>query len=172
MSEAPPARIADALRLPDGVRLRTCTDEDLPFLHRVYAETRRDELAQTGWTAQQQADFIAFQFHAQHHHYITHYFDGEFHVVERDGEDVGRLYLHWGSELRIVDIALLAAARGRGLGSALLQALLDHAGSRGKAVSIHVERNNPALRLYQRLGFQPVDEHGIYLLMRHACAMA
>ncbi len=36
----------------------------------------------------------------------------------------------------------------------------------GKTVSIHVERHNPALGLYDRLGFRPVGEHGVYVLMR------
>jgi ribosomal protein S18 acetylase RimI-like enzyme len=47
----------------------------------------------------------------------------------------------------------------------LLKRILDEAGAAGKAVRIHVERNNPAMRLYERLGFQPVEEHGIYWLM-------
>ena len=33
------------------------------------------------------------------------------------------------------------------------------------ALTIHVEMSNPARRLYERLGFAPVEEHGVYLLM-------
>lgn len=154
------------LTLPKGVRLRPRSEQDLPFLQRVYASTRSEELAVTAWSDQQKADFIAFQFRAQHQHYATHYHDGEFLVIQRDGIDVGRLYLHRGRELRIVDISLLPEARSEGLGSALLRALMAQAASQGKTVSIHVERSNPALRLYLRLGFRAVGEHGIYYLMR------
>jgi predicted GNAT family acetyltransferase len=35
----------------------------------------------------------------------------------------------------------------------------------GKRVSIHVEHMNPAMRLYTRLGFRPVEERGVYVLM-------
>ena len=35
----------------------------------------------------------------------------------------------------------------------------------GKPVRIHVERNNPALRLYHRLGFSSVEDQGVYYLM-------
>jgi len=83
-----------------------------------------------------------------------------------DGEDAGRLLVaRWAREIRIVDIALLPAFRGRGAGSGLLAELLDEATEMGKALSIHVERDNRAMRLYERLGFEPVGETGVYLRM-------
>lgn len=160
---APPA---PALALPDGIGLRPIGDADLPFLERVYASTRSLELAQTDWSEAQKAAFIGFQFRAQHQHYATHYHDAGFYLVEQAGTPVGRLYLHWrGDDLRIVDIALLPEARGQGSGTALLRALLDAAAARGHGVSIHVERMNPALGLYRRLGFRKAGEHGIYDLL-------
>jgi ribosomal protein S18 acetylase RimI-like enzyme len=88
-------------------------------------------------------------------------------VIERAGEALGRLYLaRWKSEHRIVDIALLPAHRGSGLGTALLTDLLDEAAAVGKAVSIHVEKFNPAMSLYRRLGFVAAGEEGAYDLMR------
>jgi ribosomal protein S18 acetylase RimI-like enzyme len=149
------------------VHLRPITDADPAFLERVYASTRKEELALTDWSDRQKSDFIAFQFRAQHQHYVTHYHDAGFFVVERDGVAVGRLYLHWRrDELRIVDIALLPEARGRGLGGTLLQALMAQAAAHAKSVSIHVEQMNPAMRLYLRLGFRKIGEHGIYHLMQ------
>src|SRR5690606_16336094 len=118
------------------------------------------------WSDAQKAQFIAFQFEAQHRHYTTHYHDAHFLVIERDDAAVGRLYLHWRrDDLRIVDIALLPEARGVGIGGALLEALIARAAAQGKGVSIHVEQMNPAMRLYQRLGFVRIGEHGIYHLM-------
>lgn len=156
----------DAKLLPDDVVLRPMTDADLPFLERVYASTRTEELAQTDWSEEQKATFLSFQFHAQHRHYTTHYHDAQFFVIERAGVAVGRLYLHWRKdELRIVDIALLPQARGEGLGGVLLGNLMTRAEDEGKIVSIHVEQMNPAMRLYVRLGFERIGEHGIYHLM-------
>lgn len=166
MSAAGTRPIASTLALPAGLRLRPMVEDDRPFLLQVYASTRSDELALTAWSEPQKADFIAFQFHAQHTHYAHHYHDAEFLVIEREGRAAGRLYLHRGQDLRIVDISLLPEARGQGIGSALLRALMDEARASAIPVSIHVERSNPALRLYRRLGFLPVSEHGIYLLMR------
>jgi ribosomal protein S18 acetylase RimI-like enzyme len=146
---------------------RPITDADLPFLARVYASTRMEELAVTDWTDAQKAAFLQSQFDAQHAHYQKHYAGSEFLVIEHAGAAVGRLYLaRWTSEHRIVDIAFLPGHRGRGLGTALLSDLLDEAARAGKAVTIHVENFNPALSLYRRLGFSPAGEYGAYHLMR------
>lgn len=156
----------DAPPLSDDLVLRPMIDADLPFLERVYASTRAEELAQTDWSEAQKATFLSFQFQAQHQHYTTHYHDAQFFVIERAGVAVGRLYLHWRKdELRIVDIALLPEARGQGLGGVLLGNLMTRAETEGKSVSIHVEQMNPAMRLYVRLGFERIGEHGIYHLM-------
>lgn len=56
-------------------------------------------------------------------------------------------------------IGVIAEARGRGVGTALLHALLDVARERGPAqVSLSVELDNPSRRIYQRAGFRDVSE--------------
>ncbi len=59
----------------------------------------------------------------------------------------------------------LTLHRRAGIGGALLREILGEAAMTGKAVRIHVERNNLALGLYHRLGFQEIDDQGVYLLM-------
>jgi ribosomal protein S18 acetylase RimI-like enzyme len=87
-------------------------------------------------------------------------------VIEVDGARAGRFYVDRRSDdIRIVDITLLPEYRARGIGTALIGALLDEAAGCGQRVSIHVERNNRARRLYERLGFDEVAEHGLYFLM-------
>ena len=141
-------------------------ERDLPFVAAVYASTREEELAPTGWPVEQKCAFLAHQHAAQHSHYQRHYPGAEWLVIEERGEPVGRLYLvEWETEFRIIDISLLPAARGRGLGGAILSDLLSAARAAGKTVSIHVERNNPAGRLYERLGFRQAEDKGVYLLM-------
>ena len=91
--------------------------------------------------------------------YREHYTRRELRRRPVDGEPAGRLYVHRGeSEIRIVDIALLPEHRGDGVGSALLRDLLAEADADGKRVTIHVERLNPALRLYERLGFAVAED--------------
>jgi ribosomal protein S18 acetylase RimI-like enzyme len=67
-----------------------------------------------------------------------------------------------------MDIALAPPFRRRGIGTALLDALIAEAQASGRTLSIHVETNNPARRLYERLGFAKAGEHGVYLLLERA----
>jgi len=62
-------------------------------------------------------------------------------------------------------IAVLPEHRGRGIGSALLQRLIEIATSSYDAVSLSVSSNNPAQRLYQRAGFERVDSSGDSITM-------
>ena len=147
--------------------LRPIVDTDLEFLHQVYASTREDELAVVDWTDDQKEQFLRMQFHAQHTHYQEHFAETAFDVVELDGVAIGRLYLLRGDdEFRIVDIALLPEYRGRGIGGRLLGDVLAEADRAALPVSIHVEHDNPAMRLYLRLGFERIDDTGVYFLMR------
>ena len=146
--------------------LRPAEPSDRDFLLRVYASTREEELRLVDWSAEQKAAFVQQQFEAQDAYYREHYHPATFDVIEADGEQVGRLYVaRWEDEIRIIDISLLPEHRGRGTGTALLRDLLDEGARSGKRVSIHVEKNNPALRLYERLSFVPVEDQGVYLLL-------
>jgi ribosomal protein S18 acetylase RimI-like enzyme len=148
------------------VALRPVRDADEPFLLSVYAATREEELAPVSWTAEQKDAFLAMQFAAQSSHYAQHYTGMSSDVILVDGEPAGRLLVaRWTEEIRIVDIALLPAFRGRGAGGELLAELMDEATEMAKRLSIHVERENRARGLYERLGFRPVGETGVYLRM-------
>jgi ribosomal protein S18 acetylase RimI-like enzyme len=139
---------------------------DAPFLKRVYASTRAEELALTGWSDEQKAQFCAAQFSAQDTYYREHYPTAQFCVIEHDGRAAGRLYVdRWENEIRVMDITLLPEHRRAGLGTKLLRELQDEAAAAGKSLSIHVEKFNPALGLYQRLGFQVREDKGVYVLM-------
>lgn len=150
---------------PD-VSLRPCGPDDIPFLYQVYASTRLDELAPLGWSAAQQHAFLSQQFEAQHQYYHTHYAGADFLVILRGEQPIGRMYVErCPDQLRLIDIALLPGQRGAGIGSHLLRELLAEAQACDKPVRIHVEKYNPALRLYQRLGFAPIEDRGVYWYM-------
>ena len=118
------------------------------------------------WTEEQKAAFLRMQFDAQDAHYRAHYEGATYEVIEVDGVPAGRLYVHRRpKEIRLIDIALLPRFRGTGIGTRLLAELIAESKARGVPLTIHVEMSNPARRLYERLGFAPVEEHGVYLLM-------
>ena len=111
---------------------------------------------------------IRLQFQAQLAQYTAAYPAANYDLILAEGTPAGRLYVNRGeAEYRVLDIALLPERRGRGLGTQLLQAVLAEAGATGLPVRLSVYRENPALRLYQRLGFLPLAEEGFYLQMEY-----
>ncbi len=151
-----------------GLTFRRIADADLPFLAKVYASTRAEEMAVvTIMTDAQKAAFLGAQFQLQHSHYQKYYPQADWLVTMRDGQDIGRLYIErWPSQHRIIDIAFLPEHRRKGYGEPLLRDLMEEAAAAAKDVSIHVEKFNPAMRLYLRLGFQVEEDKGVYDLMR------
>ena len=63
------------------------------------------------------------------------------------------------------DVALLPEHRSRGIGTALLRALIAEAAANGQAVTLSVDRDSPARSLYRRLGFATVSEDAVYAAM-------
>lgn len=151
---------------PGQVVLRPITTDDREFLYRLYASTREEELRAVDWSDAQKEAFLRMQFDAQHHAYTTNYPGAELSVILVNDAPAGRLYLHQrDDEIRVVDVALMPAHRGRGLGGKLLRQVQQRAQALGLAVRIHVEIYNPAQRLYARLGFAKVGESGVYHLL-------
>lgn len=152
-----------------GISYRPARPDDRELLFTIYASTREDEMRMVPWTDEDKQSFLRQQSEAQRTHYRRHLPETEYLVIERGGQPIGRLYLdRHDDELRIVDIALLTEHRGAGIGKAILMDLIDEAAGRGVPVRIHVERNNPALGLYQRLGFSEIGDEGVYLQMERS----
>ena len=158
----PPLRAAAAFR----IAYRPMTDDDLPFVADLYASTRAEEVAATGWPPEIQSAFLSQQHEAQHRHYRSTYKAAEWLIIEQDRRPIGRLYLtDWEDSLRIVDISLVPASRNAGIGAAIMSDIIEAARGRSTPVSIHVEKNNPARGLYERLGFTVVADRGVYDLL-------
>lgn len=156
--------------LEGTLALRAAKDRDAPALLALYASTREDELAAVPWAAATKADFLARQFELQHHHYVTHFPGADFLVLDSPGGIVGRLYRGASPGEAcdtVIDVCLLPAWRGRGLGTALLRAVMESAAGRAQGVALSVlSRNEGARRLYERLGFTVVAREDPYLAMR------
>jgi len=149
-----------------SVELRPAEGGDEAFLFEVYAASRREPLAPLGWDRATVDAFLRTQYEAEQRDWRHHHAGAECHVILRDGQPVGRLYLARGEhELRVMDITLLPQWRGQGIGTALLGELLDEAGRTRRTVRAHVERSSAAVRLYRRLGFLHAATRGTTLLM-------
>jgi ribosomal protein S18 acetylase RimI-like enzyme len=154
------------VNLPSPLGLRPAVAEDLDFLYQVYASTRQEELAVTGWPAAQIEQFLRMQFDTQHRYYHDHFPGAAYELILWEDRPAGRLYLDRApGEIGIIDIALLPDFRNRGIGSILLNAILAEATLAGKPVRIYVEQFNRALKLYERLGFRKIGTAGVYFHM-------
>ena len=163
-----PGFLAHVHDLPLDVTLRAFAAADHAFVADVYASTREDEMKlATAWNDAQKREFLHGQFVLQDRHYRLHYPNAEHAVIEQRAQPVGRLVVNAGtSEVRLMDVAILPAFRGRGVGTAILDRLLAFADGYGIPVTLHVEPFNPARRMYVREGFAFVEMRGIYEFMR------
>lgn len=146
--------------------LRPAGKADLDFLYLLYVSSRADEMAMLDWSNQQKEAFLRMQFDAQHQYYHEQFSNAKFDIIELDNKAIGRLYVDRRvDEIRIIDIALLPEYRGKGIGGEYMKSLIDEAANSKLSVTIHVEHNNPAMHLYQRLGFRHIRDEGVYYFM-------
>lgn len=164
-----------AHKLPPGpLALRPIQPGDEEALHAIFAATRAAERQQLGWSGPENAAawdaFTRQQFAAQHAQYLRGYAKPAFSLVLHGGEEsevAGRLYVdRTPAEIRIIDIALLPAYQRQGLGGRLLRALAEESDACAIPLGLHVEKNNPILGYYQRLGLQAREDRGVYLYMQ------
>lgn len=179
MSAAVPVSDAQSARiLPLSKRLRRDrvelwpeTATDAPFIERLYAALRADELAATDWPEEVRLTFLRQQLRLQRDDYRNQFPGCELLIIARERSPIGRLYLSRSpAEYRILELSLLPAARGGGIGGELVRAIQADARAAHCPVTLHVERNNAARRLYARLGFQLVGPNGAYDFIRWAAS--
>jgi ribosomal protein S18 acetylase RimI-like enzyme len=142
-----------------GCALRRAKRADEDRLFALHREAMRDYVAATwGWDETWQRGFFA-----------RNYAPGRHAVIVRGGNEslVGRICLtrHW-RRIFLRDIELVPAERNRGLGTAIIAAVIELARRERRAVDLVVLKCNPAQRLYARLGFAVIADDGARLTMR------
>lgn len=146
----------------DHLTVRPAQAADEAFLKALYASTREDLQAAAPTPAMLEL-LMDMQWRAQSGGYRQSFPQAVNLIVEAQAAPVGRLMVDrslvpW----RIVDIALLPAARGQGYGAALLRALQKEAAGAGAMLALSVRLENPQARcLYAALGFASVSSDGL-----------
>ena len=131
-------------------RPRTPADDD--FLFALFASTR-DDVAGFGWDDVTVEQFLRFQYAARDRSYAAHP-HARSEIVVVDGAPAGRLLVdHRPDAVHLVDVALLPAYRGNGIGTALVASVVDDGTRAGVPVRLEVLAGSPAVRLYERAGF-------------------
>jgi ribosomal protein S18 acetylase RimI-like enzyme len=150
----------------DAISLRDATPEDAGFLFALYCDTRAGEMSGWGWSLEQQDAFLRMQFDMRQRSYAAAHPAATDRIVCDGKASIGRILTDsHGSAVNLVDIALLAAYRGRGIGTTLIRKLLNDCDLRGQLLSLQVAVGNPAERLYVRLGFLESGRDAMYVQM-------
>lgn len=151
---------------PSDVRLRPATSDDSEFLRRLFFIIRAPEFEQAGLVGPQLDILLNQQYLAMRTHYDRVYPDASYVIFEIDGEQVGYQATIDVDTLHLIDISIMPEYRNQGLGTSRMLALQEHARRTGKPMTLTVEKFNPALRLYERLGFVVYDNSAVYQRMR------
>jgi ribosomal protein S18 acetylase RimI-like enzyme len=148
------------------ISLRPFRQDDQEFIFKLYVSTRLGEIAEFGWSEAQQEAFLRMQFEARYRSYESAYGKAEHHIVEQDGRPIGRVMVLWEKDfVLLVDIALLSEYRQQGIGGRLVCELIGQCNRRSVPLRLQVSKTNPALRLYERLGFIRQAEDQMYIQM-------
>jgi ribosomal protein S18 acetylase RimI-like enzyme len=152
--------------VPLPILLRPATPNDEDFLFRVYASTRREEIALCAWPPAQQAAFLAMQFQSRRCAYTSEYPGAERSIILIGTLAVGSTIVSRSDlELRVIDIALLPEYRNQGIGAQLLGEFIYESAGLKMPVRLSVLKGNPAIRLYERLGFVLTADSQVYCEM-------
>jgi ribosomal protein S18 acetylase RimI-like enzyme len=139
------------------VTLRTETDADHEFRYRLFCESRQPEFALLLPPAAFQ-QVMNHQFHAQTVSYRADFPRARFDIIELGGQPIGRIVIDRpGDVVYIVDQAIVPQLRNKGLGTAIMRALMEEARAAGVPVRLMAAQGDPAARLYARLGFTAIE---------------
>jgi GNAT superfamily N-acetyltransferase len=89
-------------------------------------------------------------------------------ILQAGKADAGWLQVEeTGHAVQLRHLYLAAEMRNRGLGTAFLAWMKERADRKRKDLVLEVMTNNPARRLYERLGFKPLTTEGNKVTMRY-----
>jgi ribosomal protein S18 acetylase RimI-like enzyme len=139
------------------IRLRASQPRDFDFARRVYFETMRSMIERLfGWNQTRQEETFTRWFNLD-----------EVSIITVDGIDVGWIQQRAdSSEIFLGSIYVVPAMQGRGIGTHVLRSLLVSAKDQARVLTLAVMKINPAIRLYERLGFRITHEDEYKLYMR------
>ncbi len=141
---------------------------DRDFLLSLYSSTREDELNMTTMASLEKKRFLKQQFELRELDYSKKFSDAEFLIIYRKKSPIGRIVYNIGADIHLIDIAFVKRSRGRGFGSLLIEHLTQSAEDLKKLFRLSVATHNSrAIKLYQKLGVNILEEKNGYFTMYH-----
>ena len=141
----------------EQISLRPATAEDCDFLYDLHRAAMQQYVALTwGWDEAWQRDYFQQHFNPE-----------ECQMITFQGRDVGALSVRKGqTEVSLNFIEVLPEYQNQGIGTAIIQSILEEAHHTSQPVGLQVLKVNPARALYGRLGFLTTGETATHYLMR------
>lgn len=150
----------------DRINFKAITSDDLGFLYKLYASSRREKISLTGWPKKQIEEFLRDQFLQEHSSYIENYPQGWFTIIRYNEHLIGRVYVNYADdEIKILDIKLLPQWQKRGIGARIIKIILEKADEKGVPVRIYVEESNPVMSYFKQFGFTQSRDFGMELML-------
>ena len=138
------------------IAFRSASSEDFEYCRRLYFEGMKDMIRKLNLNPEAQA--TGFQ---------EQWVLSEVQIIVLKGTDVGWLQTKTDEdELFLAQIFVDTPFQRRGIGTEVMHTLIAQAEEANKTIALAVVKINPALRLYERLGFQVVDEDNRKFYMR------
>lgn len=139
------------------ISFRQAKDKDFEFLWSLHrTELKPYVQAIWGWDE-------AWQFR----HFRQHFNPSNQRIIEWEGKDVGTVKVQEQADsIFLAYIAIDGSYQGRGIGTAVIQEIIESAQERGMPLTLRVLRGNPARGLYERLGFEVTEESETHFSMR------
>lgn len=147
-----------------NLNLRPASERDREFLYALHCSTMRDVIEQTwGWDdAWQRAEFE------------KRFDDCTVSIIEADSRPVGSLWLEQRPDsLYIHELQVASPHQGGGIGTAVIEMVIEQGASRGLPIALSVVPANLRARdLYERLGFRVTCIEPPFIRMRHDARLA
>ena len=138
------------------LKTRNATDSDKGFLWKLKVASMRQYVEQVyGWDDTVQYEYFENSFHPEN-----------IKIIQVDGQDMGMYELQERDEdWFLARIEILPEFQRKGIGTKVIQGIIQEAKGTNKPLDLQVFKVNPARKLYERLGFIKVGENKIHIQM-------
>jgi GNAT superfamily N-acetyltransferase len=133
----------------------------------VYASSRAEELALWNWDKDRQEHFLRMQYNAQQQFYRQQYPELRYNIILWERQKAGQVaVVRRAGVIFLVDFVLLPEFQNKGIGSWILSKLQSEAARKKGSIYLSVITDSRARRLYERFGFLPIGDKGLYTGMK------
>lgn len=141
------------------------TDDDNLFIKTLFFQYKMQELQNINIPPNQLNLLLEMQFDAQQTSYKNQFPNAIDYILEIDNIPIGWLQVNNAKTIHIINIIIHEKYRNKNFGKQVILEIIKWAKRENKKVTLKVDRNNPAQRLYSRLGFITTNSDEIHITM-------